>query len=322
MLTETKGLTSIDEAFNEGIDEELAELDIEKVEDKTETPEKVEVVEEEKTEVVEEEKPKEEVVEEVVVEKEPESKVDWKSIGLPMFDGKTQEEVAKQIKGDRTQLGHTVNMIGDLRREMEALKKPKEVKEVVKPKDFLADIKDLDEADTAKFNTLYEKNPVKAIMTYGSDAIKQMVADEVKKSVPDVTKTLQQTKENIEYDAFLALHADITDVDMEQMKIFDDKQWLGEQGRPYTDLYGLATLWRNKDERAESVFMLMKKHPTVTFSEACNLLPENKVESPVVNKEKIVETVNKNKKTNTKSHTPQASESIKKVMTVDEAFED
>lgn len=294
----TEELKTIDEAWNEDVDVE------EEVEEE---------VEDEKKEVEDEEKD-EDVTEQVKTgddnEKEKEeNKVDWKALGLDVFEGKSQKEVAEQILFERKQLGHTTNMLGELRREISQLKtKPEKVEKTVeKPKSVLEEIKELDEADTAKFNALYDKNPIKAIMTYGGDTIKDFIAEEVKKSVPDVSGVLQETKDKIEYNSFLSSNDDVTESDMAQIRIFNDEQYLGEQERSYADLYGLAKLWRNKDERAEKVYSLMKKHSTMSFSEACTFVPERKSE---VNKEKIKQTVNKNKTTNPLPRTEKKSNAV------------
>ena len=256
-------------------------------------------------------------------EAEKENKVDWKALGLDVFAGKTEKEVADQIKFERKQLGHTTNMLGELRKKVTQLEsKPQEKKDPAeKPKDVLAEIEDLDESDMDDFNDLYDKSPIKAFMAYGGDTLRKFIAEEVKKSVPDVSNVLRETKEQIEKDSFLSSNTDITETDDEQVRIFDDEQYLGGQGRSYIDLYGLAKLWREKDERAEKIYLLMKKHPTVNFSEACELTPEadgtNKVD-----KEKIRNTVNKNKKINRSSHPKQQAVSIKTGATVDEVWEE
>ena len=309
---------TLDEVWNEDIEEELDKIEEEEVDGnvKEEEPE----IPDDQPEVVVEEEVQEDVAKE---EEEPENKVDWKALGLDIFEGKTQAEVAEQIKFERKQLGHTTNMLGELRREITQLKvKPVQVeKPVEKPKDILSEIRDLDEADVAKFNTMYEKNPVKAFMTYGGESIKAMIAEEVKRSVPDVEGVLQKTKSDMEYSTFISSNPDLTDADVDQMKIFDDEQYLGEQKRSYADLYGLAKLWRNRDERAEKIYMLMKKHSTVSFSEACDLLSVPKTEKVVVNKDKIVQSVKKNEKTNIKSHSSKVADSVPTAKTVDEAFE-
>ena len=277
MPTENEEIKSVDDVWNEDADKELD--DLEKDEDKEDNKEDDKKVEKEVDKEVDKEpgNEKEEDKEVDGNKEEKEDKVDWKALGLDVFEGKTQDEVAEQIKSDRKQLGHTTNMIGDLRRKISQLEtKPAEEKPVEKPRDVLESIEDLNDADTAKFNSLYEKNPVNAFMTYGGDTIKQMIADEVKKSVPDVAGSLKQTKEDIEYNVFLASNKDITDEDVDQMKIFNDSQYLDEQGRSYEDLYGLSKLWKQKDIRAEKIYMLVKKHRTITFSEANELLPKPK----------------------------------------------
>ena len=315
--TETEMPKSIDEAWDEDIE----------LEDETEGEEKIEgeeVAESEKVDEDGKDEPDSEAKEDSEQDdgsEEEQEKVDWKALGLGMFEGKTQKEVAEQISFERKQLGHTTNMIGDLRREIAQLKTNSAEKEkpAEKPKDVLSGIRDLDEADVAKFNVMYEKNPIKAIMTYGGDAIKQVVAEEVKKNKPDVSGVLQQTADQMKYDSFLESHPDVTNKDLSQMKIFDDEQYLGVQGRSYADLYGLAKLWHNRDDRAEAIYSLMKKHATMSFSEACEFVP--KPEEKPVDTEKIKKTVNKNKKTTTRTHAVKQAEVVRTGKTVDEVWD-
>ena len=294
--------------------------------DAEEIPEQVdEETQEETEETPEDDAPEEtpeteeEVTEDEVAEDEPQEEgevdesVDWSKYGLDNFSGKSMAEVAEQIKRERQSLGHTTNMLGDLRKQLNELKRePKREETPQKPKDVFESINDLSEEDTAKFNALYEKNPVKAIMTYGGKAvIEQIIADKVK--LPDIDSKLEETKDKVEFNTFIASNPDVTDVDIEQMKIFDDEQYLGNQGRTYSDLYGLARLWRNKDQRAEQIYMLMKKHPTMTFTEADKFVPKV-TDKP--DKEKIKSTVNKNKNNKTKP-VPVATSVVKA-----ESFED
>ena len=290
MPTESK---TFDEVFDEEVELPETADDIKDDDDAVEE-EVAEQVEEKKEEVVVVEEKKEEPVKEVKAD------IDWNSLGLEVFAGKTPQEIAEQIKFERKQLGHTTNMIGELRRELTQLKarpleveKPKEEK-----KNILEGIADLDEADTAKFNVLYEKNPIKALLTYGGDTIKQMIAEEVKHVAPkDTSVILEQTKDQLEFQSFLTSTPDISDTDLQQMQIFDDPQYLGEQKRTYSDLYNLSKIWKNRDQRAEKIYSLMKKHPTLSFTEADNLVPKADKPKPV-DKEQLVKDVKKLKTTN------------------------
>ena len=262
----------------------------EKVESLDEVWDNAELEEEVAEEVVEE--VVEEEVEEVVEEKP--AQVDWKKLGFDKFEGKTDQEVVDQIKFERQQLGHTVNMLGDLRREIADLKKPP-VKEPEKPKDVLGSIPELDDADAAKFNAMYEKNPIKAIMTYGGDPIKQMVADAVKEQMPK--GSVEDVKAEIAYSTFIST-AKPKDIEVEQMQIFDKEEYLGKQNRSYDDLFGISKMWLTNEAGSEDIYNLMKKHPTLSFSEACSFVikPKPEVKKVKVDKEKIKETINKNKK--------------------------
>lgn len=301
MLTEEENKeATLDEAWDN------AELEEEK-EEKTEEGKEVveEVVEEVVKEVV-----KEEVVEEVVEEivddkkedakKEPEpkeevSRVDWESLGFDKFKGKTDQEVVEQIKADRQNLGHTVNLLGDLRRENAELIKQsaKEPVKEEKPKDILSSIPKLNDADKAKFNAIYEESPIEAIMTYGGDTIKLMVADAVKEAMPK--GSVDDVKAEIAYSAFINT-AKPNAIELEQMEIFDEEKFLGKQARSYDDLFELSKMWLAKETGSKDIYDLMKKHPTISFSEACSFVIKPEAEKVKVDKEKIKETINKNKK--------------------------
>ena len=272
---ETQTEPKTDETVEEEIEEEKA---VEETADETEQSEDANVSEEES-------------VEEKEVEEKPDNKVDWVALGFDKFKGKTDKEVAEQIKFERQQLGHTVNMLGDLRREIADLKKPKEEVKKEEPKDVLASIPELDDADAAKFNAMYEKNPIKAIMTYGGDSIKEMVADAVKKAAPK--ESVQDVKAEIAYSTFIN-SVKPSELEVEQMKIFDKPEYLGVQARSYADLHGLSKMWLEDSDESKDVYSLMRKHPTMSFDEACDFVikPTEKKE---VNKEKIKQTINKNK---------------------------
>jgi len=285
---------TLDEVWDDAVLDE-DEKEEEKAEEKGEDKEE-EVKDGEEKEEEDDEKDGEDEEE----KKEPENEIDWEALGFPKFKGKSDKEVAEQIKFERQQLGHTVNMLGDLRRENADLKSKKESKEEKKPekKDTLSSIPELNDADAAKFNTLYENNPIRAIMTYGGGTISEMIKEEVAKAVPK--ESIGEVKEEIAYTTFLNT-AKPTDVEVEQMQIFDDPLYLGGQKRSYSDLHNLSKMWLSEDEDIaairDNVYGLMVKHPTMGFDEARgNFAPKEEKKVPTVDKKKIKETINKNKK--------------------------
>lgn len=290
-MIEEKEVDSFDEEWDAELDEEtqIESETEEKVEDEIEEEKAVEETAD-KTEQSEDAKvSEEESVEEKEEEEKPDNKVDWVALGFEKFKDKTDKEVVEQIKFERQQLGHTVNLLGDLRREIADLKKPKEVEE--KPKDVLASIPELDDADAAKFNAMYEKNPIKAILAYGGDPIKEMVADEVRKAIPK--ESVQDVKAEIAYSTFINT-VKPSELEVEQMKIFDKPEYLGVQARSYADLHGLSKMWLEDSDESKDVYSLMRKHPTMSFDEACSIVIKP-TENKEVNKEKIKQTINKNK---------------------------
>ena len=307
MTMSEKEVESFDEAWDDAELDETQEDEKEEEKDVTEEvdeSEKEEDTDDSDDDKAEEESDEEEDDTEEEAEEEKKSSVDWVGLGFDKFKGKTDEEVVAQIKFERQQLGHTVNMLGDLRREIADLKKqPPPKKEVEKPKDVLASIPDLDDADAAKFNAMYEKNPIKAIMTYGGDPIKEMVAEEVKRVVPK-QESVAEVKEEIAYSTFVNT-VKPTALEVEQMKIFDKPEYLGSQARPYADLYGLSKIWLSDSVASEGVYELMRKHPTMSFDEASNFMAKPKKE---VDKAKIKQTINKNKKV--ESHPKKKSQAM------------
>ena len=290
MLTEDEKVETLDEVWDN------AELEEDEKDEEQEEEAKDEEAEEEKVEETEEAE-EAETDEEDEDKKEEESRVDWEGLGFEKFKGKTDKEVVKQIKFERQQLGRTVNMLGDLRREIADMKKrpAKEPEKAEKPKDILASMADMDEAEAAKYNAMYEKNAPKAIMTYIGDPIKQMVADAVKEAMP--RGSVEEVKEEIAYSTFINT-AKPNDVEIEQMRIFDKEEYLGAQKRSYADLHGLSKMWLTQEAGAEDIYNLMKKHPTLSFDEAHSFVvkPEEKAEKVKIDKQKIKETINKNKK--------------------------
>jgi len=288
-MIKEKDVDSFDEAWD---DVELEdETKKENEDDIEETEELVEDVVDKETEDIEEEVEDKEEAKAEDKEESNENTVDWVALGFDKFKGKTDREVVDQIKFERQQLGHTVNMLGDLRREIADLKKPKEIVKEEKPKDVLASIPELDDADAAKFNAMYEKNPIKAIMTYGGSSIKELIADEVKKAVPK--ESVEEVKAEIAYSSFINT-VKPSELEVEQMKIFDKSEFLGTQARSYADLHGLSKMWLTDSDESKDVYSLMKKHPTMSFDEAYRIVVKPKKEI-VIDKEKIKQTINKNK---------------------------
>lgn len=312
--------SSFDEAWDDvELNEDETQTDAktdETVEDKTEEKEVEETTVAEETDKTVAEEEVEEDTEEDTEEEKPKSKVDWKALGFDKFEGKTDDEVVEQLKFERQQLGHTVNMLGELRREIAELKKPKKVEKEEKPKDVLASIPELDDADAAKFNAMYEKNPIKAIMTYGGSSIKDLIANEVNKALPK--ESVQDVKAEIAYSTFINT-VKPSELEVEQMKIFDKPEYLGAQARSYSDLHGLSKMWLDDSEESKDVYGLMKKHPTMSFDEACGIVRKPKTKTPI-DKEKIKQTINKNKQA--ESHPKKKAQALPSSdLSFDEAFD-
>jgi hypothetical protein len=251
----------------------------------------------------------------------------WTELGLPQYEGMTKEQVAERISFTNREYGRATNTIGELRKQIGSV-----VRNTIKPAeskdtkaDILAAIPNLSESDTVKFNEIYATNPAKAILTFGGEGIRQMVKDEIKSVVPkDLNEILTVKSEQERYNSFLLKNNLTPDSpEVEWMKTVDT-EYLTGQNRSYDELFELQTMWKNKTEGVEDVYDMMKRHPTMSISEAKRFVQKTGATIPVVqtvDKNKVQETIKKLNNANNTSQTVKTSEDIPVFNSVQEAFD-
>ena len=245
---------SLDDAYQPTPEEEQAEKEIKAPEtDTTET-------EEVKTD---EAKGSEETEEGVKTETEDA----WRKHGIARFDGMSRKAIAAEFNWRNRQAGEQAREVGELRKRVAELDKGTKA-EPEKPKGIDL-IPDMTPGQVEDYNRLYEINPVKAIFKYGGDKyIKAIVGNQDKGDISEEIKaTLEEQKEGIAYTNFCANNDDWQELDP-LMKQLDQEQHLGNQRRSYGELAKLARLGRDGDKLYNSVYVLMSKHPTMSFADA------------------------------------------------------
>jgi hypothetical protein len=314
---------SVNDAFGASVEELEKEFPTEA---KAEVAD-VSVVDETKDGEVEKEIVSETQVADETKSKTPETKVavekSWTELGLPQYEELTKEQIAERIRVTNKEYGRATSTIGELRKQIGSIVqdtvKPSESKET--KKDILEAIPNLSESDTIKFNEMYVVNPAKAILTFGGDTIKQMVRDELKNTVPkDLDEILTKKTEQERFITFLSKNNLTPDSpEIEWMKKVDT-EYLTGQNRSYEELFELQTMWKNKAEGVEDVYDMMKRHPTMSISEAKGFVNKKVQTGQTVSKDKVVETVKKLNNANNTSQTAKLSDDIPTYGSVEEAF--
>lgn len=321
---ENKGVSTVSDAFNI-TDEELEALEPSdgvksaettdspvvnetqqgEVVDKLEESETKEVTDEPKTvEVKKEEIPAETIVK--TEEKEP----SWAELGLPQYEGLTKKQIAERVATTNREYGRATNTIGELRKQIGSVVndtiKPKDVVET--KKDILASMPNLSESEIIQFNEVFSVNPARAILMFGGDTLKQMFREEIDNKVPqNLNQILEKKAEEQQYHTFLGNHPEITEAELDWMKVVDT-EYLKGQNRPYDELYELSQMWKNKTDDVEDVYLTMKRHPTLSLSDAKRLsIKSISNVQPVksISKESVEKTI---KKLNNANHTSQSTQ--------------
>jgi len=248
----------------------------------------------------------------------------WTELGFPQYEGMSKAEIAERISFVNKEYGRATNTIGELRKQINtAINAQSNKSEQNSAKsDIVASMPKLSSQEAVAFNEMYEESPVKAIMAFGGDSvIKKIVQDEISARVPrDIDTILNERTEQIKYNSFLEKHS-LTENSPEVLWINQVRSdYLTGQNRPIEELYELSQMWKNKDESCEQVYGLMKRHPTMTLSEAKGFV--TKTNSNVVDKTKIVNNVKKLNNANHTSQTAKVSDDNMKVYaSVQEAFD-
>lgn len=330
IVEEKNEFETLDAAFQS--DEIEDELEEEKV---LETDEKPKEEVDESKETPEKEEPEEKPAES---EEEPTGKT-WAEHGLEQFDGKSTAEIAEIIK--QKELEHTnwkdkkygeqANELGELRKFKEAVEAAKKEAELDSQKedakaDLLESIPDLTQKEIDDFNTLYEVNPAKAIMKITQKHLEALVDGRLQKSLPKtvddvVGKSIEQQKDDLQYDSFLLRHQEDAEQQIPLMQSLAQKEHLGGQRRSYEELYQLAKLGNSKDALYQPVYQFMKKYD-MPFDDALKFAKQQTSSAADDKAKKIKETVAKIDKTNNPAKTEKVADKTKKFSTVDDAFEE
>jgi len=287
-------LETLDEAFSDDDIEEESEAveeTAEETEEVTEEPEATPELDEAVTEETE------------VTTEEPDK---WKTYGLERYDEMTREQIASDVAWRNRKYGEQANELGELRKKLEALEVPKPVE---KPKEE----RPLTEGQIVDFNKQWEQDPAKAIREYGGlDAIvEERVAEILKNKVePDMTAKLKEQADQMEFENFTRSNPDANIPAMQELDKF-----LGNP-RPYGELNELAKLGLANDPIYNEVSLLMRKHATLSLTEAKKFATKS---VKTVQTAKIKEAVRKTDAVNTK--TKKAVAPKHEVMSMDDAFD-
>jgi len=254
------------------------------------------------------------------------SEASWKDVGLEKYESMTREQIARDIHWRNKQMGDRANEIGELRKKVERLEQLQKNKDEEAEKPNLLDsIRDLTAAETEDFNRLYEASPVKAILKYGGDSIKDLVSGEVKKALGEhvpkaVTESAQEQQEALEFKQFLLGHDD-ADNHLPFMKVLDQEEHLGRQHRPLEELYQLAKLAKDKDPLYSNIYGLMHKHSAMTVAEARRFAMVMQ-KSPDTREKVKAEVAQIDKASTSASSTKRAADKVTKYDSIDAAFSD
>lgn len=105
------------------------------------------------------------------------------------------------------------------------------------------------------------------------------------------------------------------------MKVLDTEEHLGLQGRPYEELCGLTKLAKANNSAYQTVYKMMKSHPTMNFAEAKKLVGDKLLSSNPNKRNDLEEDVKDIDKTNTISTRAGDSKEIKVYGSVQESFD-
>jgi hypothetical protein len=253
----SKKVEDIDQAFAE----ELAdEVDAKVVPDETEEkiPEPAEEIE----------------VEAPVETEEPELKPEtpeksYKDYGAPELEGKTPEQVARYVRDQTDYWAMRNRVFGEQANELGELRKFK--KEHGEPKPKVEDpFSEMSEGQIADFNRQWEKNPSKAIVDAGmGNYIKQQITLGVQEAWGSdaVKQTFAEQQNMLAFESFVSRTPDCEEY-IPLMQTLDGPNYLGPQGRKYDELYAVAKLGNSDDPSYGGVYRLMKKHPSMSYSDA------------------------------------------------------
>lgn len=325
MAKKKEEVVSIDDEFgNEPIGDDTDQSEKDKATEKAVTTETVEA-----PEVSEKDDASEQVSDQVTA---PAEKT-WKDFGVDDFEGKSNEEIAEIVKIGREDiafrrriLAEQADELGELRKfrtESEAKVKPAEEE---KP-DILDSMPEMTEGEILDFNKIYESHPVKAILKYGRPVIEQLVNQRVQDAIKGgvkstITESIDGQRDSLDYANFLSRHEDAETYEP-PMKMLDRPEHLGEQHRPYEELFGLAKLGVDKDPLYTPVYQLMSKYSNMTFKEAQQFAKQQmgSKEAAQVKRQKIQQDIDKIDAVNSSTTASAKSKTTGEIVTIDDEFQ-
>ena len=298
---------TLDEAFQPDEEELNQEQEEKKAQEET-------VVESEETEETKEEpesKEPEKEPETEESEKEPEFK--WSDYGQSRYDNMTPQQIANEVAWRNRKYGEQANELGKLRKEVEELRTKKEEK----PEPPLK----MSEGQLIDFSRQWEEDPVNALANNPvlEKLIEKKAAEIVEKQVSGkVSAVTQEQADALAFQNFCSRNPDY-EIYVDSMKELDRPEYLGDQKRSYDDLLELTKLGHEDDSLYQAAYVMMKKYPNMSCSEAQELAklkspPKKKIEREQLKKEvKDIDAVS------TKSK--RASSKQKEVLSMDDAFD-
>ncbi len=310
---------SMDAAF-QGVNDE--QLEKPKPDEAAETVK----VEEEIPAKTTEEIPTEEKVEDLQPSETGE-KTDWEALGFPEFSGKSEAEIAAVLNQKKVETGYRDVLYGQQANEVGTLRKQvEELEGQLKKSPAPEKVEGMSEEDVGNFQAMLDVDPMGALEKYYGPTVEKMVQSKLEDAMTStdgpVSRKLAEQLDVIERQQLYTRHTD-ADEYITEMTILDEPKALGEQHRPYEEVYLLAKLWKGKDPMWEATYQLMAKYPQMPFSDANAIATAQKVDKSGsgAEKEKVMAQVGKIKEATPQKTTKTKTGKAEVFSTVDDAFD-
>ncbi len=254
-------------------------------------------------------------------------KTDWEALGFPEFSGKSEVEIAAVLNQKKTETGYRDVLYGQQANEVGTLRKQvEELEGQLKKSPAPEKVDSLSEKDVADFQEMLAIDPMGALDKYYGPTMEKMVQGKLEDAMTStdgpISRKLAEQLDVIERQQLYARHPDVDDY-VSEMTALDEPKALGNQHRPYEEMYQLGKLWKGKDPMWEATYQLMAKYPQMAFSDANAIATAQKVDKSdsEAEKGKVLDQVGKIKQATPKKTTTTQTEKAKVYSTVDEAFE-
>ncbi len=316
-------IPDIDAAFDdEQSTSEVEDAEAQTTETAGQTPAKEKGSESESTAEVEQ---KQDVVEQ--------DKDEWTKAGMPEFSGKSPDDIAKILKQRyaedehrRQVLGRQAQELGEIRKRMDEFEQARTAPEQAQKKDVT--ITPLSEQELDDFNELWAQHPGAALQKYASNVFKEIVQQALSEQLAGngaigqhIRRNTEAVQQEIAWNNLCAKAPDAPQY-IPKMRVLDDPQNLGQQARSTDELYALAKLHDEDKPLYEAVYVLCKKHPTLSVEEAKRFASQqvHGQEAAEAKKRQLAAKVQKVDIANNTAVGRKAAQ--EKVMTIDEAFDE